>query len=373
MVLHSYMILFDSIWEKSDIYDAFYEFCKLEFNQDSLDALVDIRKFLKLSEREEITQFIKLYKIYFQEEASKEVNIGSKMKETLKELNEESLKYKNLCCFKEVDHELVKKLCDEIKNVYSVVSEEISFDSFPRFIRTTSCKNLMKKYLHHDKIMIPAISLQYPIQDSAFEDPIIYKSDLNFMKELLKETYDWDLAYGCKNYNIYYSKDNFLPKSKLFKGSYAMKFDIVHKGDFEKVCYSFFQSKCKKKFFDENKFDVNDNYKSIDELKKEFPDNQIDYPVVINDVYLKPHGIINGRLTRTVETIINDESDGSIYYLHKPYYGDFKYSDKLDLTKPMKMKINGKEELSYFCPSYHLIKIKQIGDGVIKLSEVKSM
>ena len=135
-----YIILFDSVFTKREVGDAFEAYLKTEYNEEPLKFLRAVRE-LRLSKEDPsnlIDSVKSILKNYVVDGAPYEVNISFKTKDDI------------LKKFKVQENEenwvLKQKPYQLFKFVSKVVEEELFHDNWKRFIRTEPAEKIILKY-----------------------------------------------------------------------------------------------------------------------------------------------------------------------------------------------------------------------------------
>ena len=128
------------------------------------------------------------------------------------QLNEEN---KENWILNESPIEILKPIIDTIFHI-------LFYDIFPRFIRTNECKKILNKYPKDNRIWVSKKSTNFPFSNSDFyKKPFISTKDINFLKSLMFDSFDWNLINKTKKNDfeaILYTTDvNYIPNVDLFK------------------------------------------------------------------------------------------------------------------------------------------------------------
>jgi hypothetical protein len=357
--LSSYIIHFSSIWEYDEIFHAFMSFLKSELNGDTLECILHLKNLTMKSKSDQGQSFSSIYENYFKVNSKKEVNINSTCRKSMddffvshQEGTLKSLPY-------EFFHSVVRSL-----------SEELALDNFPRFVRDKSTQNLLKKYIADSRVMVPQVSLTVSPTDSEFATFLFKKSDFEFMNQLAQDSFDWKLILGKRRANLYTSHTDFVPKSKLFTGGYALKVETVVPVGMERLMITLFHQSFPKILNDKIQQETFDTF-SIDSLKELYPKETVEYPCGLFSAHLKGSLMVTTRVIQHIHAMDYDPETKTMLYLWKPYIGNIKHDENTVWEDPQSVTIKGKEEKAYISADMHLIKLRYLEDNVTQVTHVK--
>eukprot|EP01080_Neovahlkampfia_damariscottae_P011464 gene11464-4628_t len=135
--------------------------------------------------------------------------------------------------YKDVPETLFKEMVDTVLN-------ELKYESFPRFIRTTPCEKKLQDYLLKSNVVSPKEAVKFDYSDEDFDHCYVSDKDFEFTKALLNDGYHWELIGSAneENINTFWCNVNFMPKVSFLTNSYMVKYEYVLNFPFEEVISS---------------------------------------------------------------------------------------------------------------------------------------
>jgi hypothetical protein len=370
-----YSIQFTSIFEFKEIQNSFHSFLLSEFNTEPLDCILEINKLPTLkSDREIIEKCKYIIETYLQDTSKKEVNVSGLTKIHLFSIINEQLKQEKWT-LKETPY----KIFFPIKHI---LMSELQIDPFARYLRTKSCSLTVSLFIDNPKVMILESIVKFPFCDKDFENPFISKKEMEFIKEISKDSFSWNLVNSTKNMMLYTSSTPFLPDSKAFKNSKSFKIESVLPYSFEKVVNLFFSTENMLKM-DKDLIKINFKKKHwSDELKLNYPDEDIQNPFYYIEgesfFRLNQKPFNTPRKTVDIYNMEYDEEEDTLTFFRRPYLASFKGMD-VYLDEKMNFEsfptVNGKEIHNvdgYVMSIMDMVKIKIIDPYTTRYSFVRS-
>jgi hypothetical protein len=174
-----YCVHFEASLTNKSVAEAFKEFLKTEFNEDSWNFLEEVKKLKETKEKEEITNCcVKIFERYLSDESKFQLNISSESKENLK---------KNFN-FQGVEPDT--KMFDFIEES---VKGQLRHDSWKRFYRSKYCEEIIYQHYNDSSICSPVTTLQYFYNKDFFVHPHLDDSDFDFGNILLEDSFEWEV------------------------------------------------------------------------------------------------------------------------------------------------------------------------------------
>jgi hypothetical protein len=209
--LRNYTIPRDSLFEYSDIGEAFYYFLKQEMNPEPWEFLQDVKFFKKLkSTKEKIKLMKEILELFILKGATKLLNLSANTKSTLLNSLKDQL---------ELDSEwILETPIDEIfDETERIVKAEMLVDVFPRFTRSLTCLQVLSKYKNNPKVLLPVIVLKNTITDDFVLDNIILDSQIEYFKKASEDSFDYEILSTKTNeiINTFFGTNNYIPKITL--------------------------------------------------------------------------------------------------------------------------------------------------------------
>jgi hypothetical protein len=345
--LQKYTFQFTSVFLFQDIQDAFLSHLKKEFNAEPFLFILELKKLSKLTNKKEILNSVKLIVSDFLESNSKnEVNLSGKL---LKDL-----KGKLEIIYKQEEwngDETPEEIFNPIKkSIYT----SMAVDPFPRFIREPSVQEIYLNYIGNDDVMIPLLSGQYVLTDKDFYEPIITEKDIQFLKSMVEDSFDWNLISSESNkqesMNIYISKVNYLPKSIHFEKNMIMKWDYILPYNFFDLYFQTLRDDIDQHITDSKVLD----YKNCEEYSK-LLQTEVNRTLTKVEASIQlPFPFTHLRKYFYTATSEYDKENEILYFFQKPYIEE-KYR-KLNFNKDtfpcVGQKSKKKKSQEYQCYMY---------------------
>lgn len=212
-----------SIFSVPEVKKAFLAHCQHEHNSQALLFIEQVELLDKASNP--FTHAEEIINTFIVTNAPFEINISAENKKQIIEDYNKALKNRSTI--------QARKLFSHLKDI---VMFELLNDVFPRFVRTQRCTDAVTKVLHLQNIVMPREVITFPYKDEDFEIFLITQKDINFMRHLGKDDFDWQLL-GAKStkMNTYFSAKNFMPEVSFMKNMALAKFEVIFRFPFEKV------------------------------------------------------------------------------------------------------------------------------------------
>jgi hypothetical protein len=323
------------------------------------------------SDKEIIDKCNEIFNKFIKQGVQNEVNVSMQTKQKLIDSLEKQLELDEW-----VLDETAYELLTPLKNV---LSSELAADNFPRFVRSKLCSEFIFKYSDDPRVMKLNTAVKYPFDDQHFEKPFITRGEMQFLEELLVDSFIWDSLHS-KNVNLYTTQLNFIPDSKFFSNSVTLKILAVFPYSFERVVNLFLSTDFMK--LDEQHmtdFSVKETF-SIANLSKKFPDDVIAtqvHSVIAETCVVNPFPMNTPRKSIDVFSIDFDNTNGCLYFVRRPYLKDFT-GKNVDLNKKIKFdfihdeKKEKKTVEGYIDTKWSFIKIEMVDSHTTKVSVIKS-
>jgi hypothetical protein len=327
-----FMCIFDP--EFKDILISFQNFLKTEFNTEPLDCVLEINKLLDLkSDKEIILKSNEIIDTFLKNSSKREVNISGDSKNRLFTNFQGQLTEERWI--------LEETAYDIFFPVKKILMNELHADNFPRFIRTKNCLDVVSKYNGNPKVMILCSILKYPLCDKDFEKPFISQIEMNFIKDVFKDSFVWELVTSTEVMNTYTCNIPLIPNSEFFKRSTPIKIECVLPFSFEKVANFFFSIEKTKKV-NEGVIEMNLNEKHwTKDLKVKYPNEDIRNPFYF--ISGESFGKVDQfpfntpRRSNDIYNIEYDAEEKRLSYIRRPYL--VKYSGQtIDWQKMIKFE-----------------------------------
>lgn len=356
--VEKYTIYWHSVYLKEDINQVFKNFLKDEMNLDPFECVEMINKMKATPLKEQNQLFVAIIETFVDKNSEKQVNISGKDYEILLKLYQDAKDAK------------LKNPVEDLSNLKMILEQELYLDNFPRFIRCKNYINLFQKYKDDSQVMCPAVTTRFSLNDNQFDKLIATESELDFMMELSKDSFEWQHIHGNKNINLYFSDTDFLPYSKFFKGSSCIKADAILPYNYHRVLTVLNHERLNDAFNIKRTNKILTFY-SVEDLKKLYPESNIIGPCIdIDETLHFPFPFNTPRRLKITITMLHVEKDHTVLILIKPSLGNLKYKDKeIDWSKknPLNDGLDG-----YYVPTIHLIKVKKVADLITHVTHIKS-
>jgi hypothetical protein len=229
---NSFFLKYESIYTNKEAKEEFYKHLKKELNTDPFDFI------LRISEIEKIQEEAKeIYENFIKVGSKREINIG----------NESRLEFEKI--YNSTEENKFIKIDLIFKELVSVMKKELECDSFPRFLRTEGCFDLLKKFQKNEEIVGSLKKKSFPYSEEDFKNGFITEKDILFLNEINSENYDWELIYSeKKKINSYFSPncEKYLPNLSISKSSGLLKNSLIFPLSLEKTIYYLFHFQSQK-------------------------------------------------------------------------------------------------------------------------------
>jgi hypothetical protein len=313
-----FMCIFDP--EFKEILISFQNFLKTEFNTEPLDCVLEINKLPDLkSDQEIIEKCNEILDTFLKNSSKREVNISGDSKLRLLNNFQGQLTEEKWI--------LEETAYDIFFPVKKILMNELHADNFPRYVRTKNCLDVVSKYFGNPKVMVLSSILKYPLCDKDFEKPFISQIEMNFIKDVFKDSYVWELVNSTKLMNIYRCSIPLIPNSEFFKNSISIKIECVLPFSFEKVATFFFSIEHTKKVnTDLLEMELNEKHWTKD-LKEKYPKEDIRNPFYFisgesfGKVSLFPFN--TPRRSNDIYNIEFDKAENRLSYIRRPYLAKY--------------------------------------------------
>jgi hypothetical protein len=325
--ISAYSISFDSIFTEKEVEDEFYTFLKQESNTEPFLCVKAIQQLSTISSSDEKAKRVEeIINKFIVENSKMEVNLGRGIKlELFSELNEQ---------LGELEWKLKKTPSEIFEPVERSLKMQMLSDNFPRFIRSDHVQ-VFQKYVNNPKVMKLAATLKYPFNDEYFEIPFATRSEFNFLNGLFEDSFAWNLKFSRKHFSYYESDLNYLPNVSLFHHPITVKFQMTLPYPLKKVASYMLRMHYLNTitpfivdFEVEKKF-------TIEEMEETYPEEIFGNPLnsFIGTTYMAMPSPMEPVKSMDVHSLQMEE--GSLIFMRKPYFGDYK---GMDLTEKMKFE-----------------------------------
>jgi hypothetical protein len=178
------VLQFHSIFQEKEIEKEYFNFLKQETKESQLQFLLEISKLKNFRETEEIiTQTLKIIENYILNE---ELNISQKS--TMFILEQYHLQKSNM------EEWIIDSFPNEFfSKIEEIVTGELYYDSWKRFLRTKICQLLTKKFQNNPNLCTRQISEYFSYKDDYFKHPFIFDQDFQFADLLFKDSLHWQV------------------------------------------------------------------------------------------------------------------------------------------------------------------------------------
>jgi hypothetical protein len=275
--IKKYHVHFDGIFKHVDMSRAFYAHLLDEHNPEPFEFLWDFDKLdilhTKEIAKEELAIVKEIVTKYIKNDAPKELNLSSTNKQGLLQVLAEQLNGDSWTL--DVSPRAV------LDAIVRVLILELKTDVFPRFVRGVHCAIVVLNNKTNSELLTLRTAIEYPYTDSDFVKAIVTDRDLEFMRSLAEDSFDWELVGSLNSkLNSFWSDLNPVPKVSFFKGASIAKFECIFPISFEKVLLSCIPG-YEAEIFDPNVMRMNtvqymtpDEYHSIMEKDGEKPSDK---------------------------------------------------------------------------------------------------
>eukprot|EP01080_Neovahlkampfia_damariscottae_P008094 gene8094-12555_t len=349
-----YSIQFNCVLEHKDIQDCFYNFLKTEYNTEPLDCVLEIDHLKTLkTDTEKILKCNQIIEEFIKSTGKREINIAGETKLKLFHDFGSQLEEKKW---------MLKETAFEIfYPIRKILLAELRADNFPRFVRTKEFSEVIKNYCDDPKVMVLSAVTKYPFTDEHFENQFVSNKEMEFMQDVLQDSFNWDSIYSKNHLNVYSSNNS----------STAFRFETILPYSFEKSVIFFL------------------SIKNLMQLEPEITDISIREKVFSK--YLKhedvgnPYYFLIGEISQMsgfpfntprksidVFNIDFDYENELLTFCKRPYIGDFK-GKNIDFDKKMKFnhtdkKKQTKEVNGFFVNQFLTVNMEIIDPYTTKIS-----
>lgn len=187
--IRNYQINFHRIFKIPEIHQAFYKYCKTEYNEDPVDFIKEAEEFKETGGEDKnlLERFEGLYRKYIENNAVHQINISGKLQRRMEDL------IKKKC----EDREELEKCLDEL---LQVVYLELKVDTFPRFMRSKICFNAVRKYQNDKELLQPKLVINYPYNEADLYRDELLDKDFAFIKAVLEDGFDWFVFFSYSSF-----------------------------------------------------------------------------------------------------------------------------------------------------------------------------
>jgi hypothetical protein len=213
-------VIFESVFNNEKMSKCFYSFLDKEKNTEPYDFILEINKVKDLIEEKcKFKKYKELCDTFIKVNSLKELNLSAQIRKDVLNFFEENKEIKE----ENEDKKKINTIEQLYEKVIFIVKSDFLNDSFPRFIRTKTCFELLYKLQNDDKVLIDYVQKQFPYSEEDFQYYMVTEKDIQFLKYLSNESYDFKLIKSIKEYqyNIYLSLNliKYLPNLKLAKNA----------------------------------------------------------------------------------------------------------------------------------------------------------
>lgn len=156
--LSEYILIFESIFQVEDMFQAFYLHLHHEHCAENMDFLVEFEQFLKENQKTvSIKKLKELVDKYMVRGGEAELNLSHQTKEALLNILKEQLT---------LEEWKLKETPQEVfYNVRNAVLLEMKMGTFPRFVRKNLCQLVVLKLNFDPKVVYLQKNAEYPYKD----------------------------------------------------------------------------------------------------------------------------------------------------------------------------------------------------------------
>ncbi|KAL0490811.1 regulator of G-protein signaling [Acrasis kona] len=272
-LVKEYIFSLDLIRKNEEARKCLCEYLEGTLNTESLDFMdaVDqlVIEFRKLPESKVVqfkSKLIEVITTYVEQGAPREINISSRDRTELINISANMDAY---------GLDLVVK---QFINVRNITNEEMSKDVMPRFIRSPIWFSLVntKKHEWLDTVGVLKKAMEMQYSDADFQGNYVEDSDIEFMRYLSQDSYDWKLSGWDKNQKImaFQSDDikKFFPNVSWVKeGCFVNKYVGILHYPFDFVEHYMLHAKYVSDFDANILRERTVQYLSYEDLKKKYP------------------------------------------------------------------------------------------------------
>lgn len=234
--LGEYIVIFESIFLVEDMFQAYYQHLDYERCSENLDFLVDLDKFLKECKKEVSIKTLKnLIDLYFISGGNKELNLSHQTKEGLLKALKDQLTQ---------DTWKLKETPEEVFfNTRNAILLEMKMGTFPRFVRKNLCQLVIIKQNYHKDIVFLKKNIEFPYKDEDFSFPIVTDKDINFLKSMTQDTFDWVIVSSSPTLTSYWCNKGYMRGVKFYSLPCVVRFEVVLPFSMQRVAASIISSK----------------------------------------------------------------------------------------------------------------------------------
>jgi len=233
---------------------------KLENNGEPWEFIREVTNLKNAKNPAEEVQ--KIIKTFIEKNAPKEINLSNQNKTELMEVLKDQLKESFFWIAKKTPEEI---FADTIK----IIKLELFMDNYPRFIRTKECLKVLQKFLKDAEVIVFKEAIDFPYSDKSFREHWVSDQDIQFLRLLAKDNFDWELIGSItNNLNTFFSYRNYMPQVSYFKNASIGKFELIMPYSLEKVICAFCPTYEIQKVDGNVQSIHNHGYISCDDLKK---------------------------------------------------------------------------------------------------------
>jgi hypothetical protein len=322
---YDYVFNMEHVFTDTGMKKLFTEFLKSEYNYEPYEFLLEVKKLESLtSEAERVKQALYIYKNFIGETCSKQVNLCSIIVKELSSHFEESQQSMN-----ENEWKISLSYKELFKHAAKAIEFQLLRDSFVRFVRSDKWVRYVEKkgseYLNKVAVLKMAHKLSY--RDEDFVEYIVEDKDIDFFKELEKDSLNWKLI-GSKfisksegSIHAFRMKSDYFPEVSFYKGSKLLKWSGILNYNFEHCWKVLFSMNSIIEYDDNvNGFDVY-KYYTYEELKQKYPNIEMreKRSCVLSRVdTILPFPFNSARYSSRITTASYDPEKQRIYLVHKP-------------------------------------------------------
>lgn len=151
--MNEYVVIFESIFQVEEMYQAFYNHLQYEYCSESMDFLCELEKFFKESKTS--TKNLKgLIDKYIRSGAELELNLSHQTKNELVEVLKD-----------QVSHEewKLKETPEQVfYNLRNAIILQMKMSTFPRFVRKNICQIVIEKLKFDPKVVLIKKNIEFP-------------------------------------------------------------------------------------------------------------------------------------------------------------------------------------------------------------------
>eukprot|EP01080_Neovahlkampfia_damariscottae_P012687 gene12687-6581_t len=267
------LLRFSSVFLNKEISTQFENHLKHEYNLEPWVFLQQLELYHSIKDIEQkISEFFKMYENFIENNSQQELNISAKMKKPLTSVYE-TLKHSKEFQLNNDDLESMDEIFNDVSRS---ITDELFYDSFPRFVRTKECLKFIENHKHDSTLVTPLIVSAFNYNDNYFKNGLIDDTDFDYFKTLYEDNPLWELLGSKNGTNVFYSNFNYLPDVKDVKIR-CIKYESIIPYSLEQAGLFVLSDRMIEKFDPNIKKITVMNYIQENELKKKLKKENLRY------------------------------------------------------------------------------------------------